>query len=60
MLISHHRKTQRIGITPPNCVHRVYPDHEFTHIVYQSFFGKDLPLILVIEAHSSMKNGSGK
>jgi hypothetical protein len=38
MLISHHRKTQRIGITPPNCVHRGYPDHEFTHIVYQSFF----------------------
>jgi hypothetical protein len=55
MLISHHRKTQRIGITPL-CVHREYPDHEFTHIVYQSF-GGDLPIILVIETHinSSMK-----
>jgi hypothetical protein len=56
MLISQHRKTQRIGITPPICVHREYPDQEFAHIVYQSF-GGDLPIILVTEAHinSSMK-----
>jgi hypothetical protein len=50
MLISQHRKTQRIGITPPICVHREYPDHEFTHIIYQSF-GGDLPIIMVIEVH---------
>jgi hypothetical protein len=50
MLISQHRKTQIIGITPPICVHREYLDHEFTHIVYQSF-GEDLPIIMVIEVH---------
>jgi hypothetical protein len=36
----------------PICVHREYPDHEITHIVYQSFSG-DLPIILVIEAHGN-------